>query len=104
MLLQTLANGLDALPLAAALLAIGGLALIASSSRIRNEGLLRRVAMVEPYVRRALKEAPALEDYLVRLPLTGLSAAEQREVVRGMARLGLRRGRALLAFIVARAG
>jgi tight adherence protein C len=104
-LLHLLANGPDALPfLAAIALAAGGLALIASGSRTRNEALVRRIAMVEPYVRRIVSAAPPLEDYLVRLPGAGLSEAEQREVVRLMARMGVRARRALPTFVLARIG
>jgi tight adherence protein C len=105
MLLQAVTGAVDLLPLmAAVMLLAGGMALIASGGRSRNDVLVRRVAMVEPYVRRAAAAGPALEDYLVRLPLTGLSDAEQREVVRRMAGFGVRQKRALVTFILARAG
>jgi tight adherence protein C len=102
-LLQGLAGGTALMPLAAAVLMVaGGVALIVSGSRTRDETLVRRVGMVEPYVRRRGAEAQPFEDYLIRLPLTGLSEAEQREVVRRMSRLGVRASRALLYFIIAR--
>ena len=105
MLLQAVTGAIDLLPLVAAVMLLaGGMAMVASAGRSRNEVLVRRVAMVEPYIRRAVAHGPALEDYLVRLPLTGLSEAEQREVIRRMAALGVRQNRALLTFILARTG
>ena len=105
MLLQAVTGAINLLPLlAAVMLLAGGIALIASGSRSRNDVLVRRVAMVEPYVRRAAPTGPALEDYLVRLPLTGLSDAEQREVIRRMAAFGVVQNHALITFILARAG
>lgn len=105
MLPQTIPRAIDLLPLLAlVMLLAGGVALIASGGRTRDEALVRRVAMVEPYVRHTALHGPALEDYLIRLPLTGLSEAEQREVIRRMVRFGVRQDRALLTFILARAG
>jgi len=104
-LLQALATGPEVLPLVVAvMLAVGGFALIASGRRTRDETLARRVGMVEPYVRRMSAAAPPFEDYLLRLPRAGLSDAEQREVVRRMARMGVGAGRALLLFGLARSG
>jgi tight adherence protein C len=105
MLPQAISSGLSMLPLVAAMMLLaGGIALIASGSRTRDEALVRRVAMVEPYVRRTAPHGAALEDYLIRLPLTGLSEAAQREVIRRMVGFGVRQNRALLTFTLARAG
>lgn len=102
-IMQALTTGPQLLPLASAVLLIaGGVVLIAAGGSGHNEAVARRVAMVEPYVRRAAAHAPAFDDYLVRLPVTGLSEAEQREVIRRMARFGLRGNRALVSFILAR--
>lgn len=104
-ILQALADGAGHLLLvAAATLFIGGLALLASRRRMSNEMVTRRVGMVEPYAHRPAIDALPFEDYLVRLPRLGLSQAEQREVARRMARLGLRRSRALVLFVLGRAG
>jgi len=83
-----------------------GLALIASGNRIRNESLARRVAMVQPgnaHVARGSREdEPATDDYLIRLPVRGMSAAAQREVIRHFSRLGASAERALSYFVVTR--
>lgn len=98
------AFGTNLLMLAAAmLLFVGGLALIASGNRMRDELVGRRIALIEPHRLRDKEAAAApFEDYLVRLPLSGLSVAAQREVIRRVARLGVRANRALLFFVLAR--
>ena len=102
-ILQNLWFGLPALAAAIALIA-GGLALIASGSRTRDELLARRVGMVQPGLA-ALdleREARPAGEALFRLPTRGLSAPAQREVVRGFSRLGLRPVQALTVFTVSR--
>jgi len=90
--------------LAAMMLMTGGISLIASAGRTRNEALARRVAMVEPHIsaRAGAAEAEQIESYLFRLPATGLTDAEQREVVRRLSRFGVSANRALISFVLAR--
>ena len=90
--------------LSAMMLMAGGLALIASGSRMRNELLARRVAMVELHhpLRAAGAQAELFEGYLFRLPVRGLSEAEQREVVRRLSKLGVSADRALITFVLIR--
>jgi tight adherence protein C len=100
---QNLWFGLPALSAAIALIA-GGLALIASGSRTRDELLARRVGMVQPGLTPfdLEREARPAGEALFRLPTRGLSAPAQREVVRVFSRLGLRPVQALTVFTVSR--
>lgn len=100
---QNLTFGLPALFAAIALIT-GGLALIASGSRTRNELLTRRVGMVQPGIATfdREREAQASAAGLLRLPTRGLSEPAQREVIRLFARLGLRPLQALTIFTVSR--
>jgi tight adherence protein C len=105
-MLQNLAMVSALLPLIGALVLIAaGLALIASGNRIRGELLARRVEMVRPGSApqtESGEEAPSSDDYLVRLPVRGMSEAAQREVIRRFARLGASAERALSYFVAAR--
>ncbi|HZQ14392.1 MAG TPA: type II secretion system F family protein [Pseudolabrys sp.] len=88
---------------AAAMLMAGGVSIIASVGRARSEVLTRRVALVEPpRAPSASAKGDQLESYLFRLPATGLTEVEQREVVRRLARLGIPASRALVTFGFAR--
>lgn len=100
---QNLWFGLPAFAAALALIA-GGLALIASGSRTRDELLTRRVSMVQPGITAfdLEREARPAGETLFRLPTRGLSAPAQREVVRLFAKLGLRPVQALTVFTVSR--
>jgi tight adherence protein C len=90
--------------LAAMMLLTGGLALMASGNRTRDELLARRVRLVKPGVAHAGTEegGPDSEDFLFRLPVRGMSEGSQREVVRRFARIGVPADRALTYFVALR--
>ncbi len=100
---QTLTAGLN-LPMlaAAAMLIVGGLALIASGGLVRAQMVSQRVARVRPawIVRRHAE--PTVEGSLLRLPVRSLSPAAQRVIVRRFARLGIAPRRALTVYVLAR--
>jgi tight adherence protein C len=84
--------------IAAMMLIAGGMALIASAGRARMQLMAQRVDRVRPAFSRAGAAAPTFEGSLLRLPASGLSQAEQREVVRRFSRLGVRPRHALTYF------
>ena len=102
--LQNLATGPGLMMLTAAMmLIIGGMALIASGSRMRMQIVAQRVDRVRPsraYGRVAA--TPAFEGSLLRLPARGLSEAAQREVIRRFSKLGVLPNHALIYFVLVR--
>lgn len=102
----TLQNILIALPAIVAVLAllVGGLALIASGWRTRDEALARRVAMVEPGPGAAAlrRESQPSGEPLFRLQTRSLSEPAQREIIRVFSGLGLRPAQALTVFTAVR--
>jgi tight adherence protein C len=91
---------------AAIALLVGGLALIASGVRERDQIIARRVAMVGPV---AVQVEPgtahgASPDYLIRLQTKGTSAADRRRIIRFFARFGVTADRAMAYFLACRFG
>src|SRR5579863_5432174 len=86
-----------AILVAAMALLVGGLALIASSVRDRDQIIARRVAMVGPVAVQAEKGTArgASPDYLIRLQTKGTSAADRRRIIRFFARFGVTADRAM---------
>lgn len=101
-----LPNVLTALPvlLAALALMFGGMALIASVRRTRDEALARRVALIEPGVAAIGRErkASTAGEALFRLPGSGLSGPSQREIIRLLAHLPMAPAQALTVFTAIR--
>lgn len=94
-----------AILVAAMALLVGGLALIASSVRDRDQIVARRVAMVGPAaVPFEAGAASASPDYLIKLQTQGVSAADRRRIIRFFARFGVTANRALAYFAACRAG
>lgn len=87
---------------AAAMLVVGGVALIASGTRMRGQLVAQRVERVRPLAKRAAAAGAAFEGSILRLPATGLSEAEQREVVRRFEKFGAPANLALTYFILLR--
>ena len=90
----------------AMMLVAGGLALIASGNRTRDELLARRVDMVQPGIAFGAaglgEEMKPSRDYLFRLPVRGMSEASQREVVRRFSKFGIPNDRAMTFFAAGR--
>jgi len=93
-------------PFAVVVLIIGGAALITSGVRTRGELLARRVDLVQPRkivsVAATGSEAPRSDQLLFRQTMRGLTAAQQRYMVRRFAKFNVRPDQALRYFIVVR--
>jgi tight adherence protein C len=106
-ILQNLAGILGPVILVGAMaLVASGLALIASSNRIRDEMLARRVGMVQPGAALVAdgseENAGPSEEHLFRLPVRGMSEPSQREVVRRFSKLKVSAGHAHSYFVATR--
>lgn len=90
--------------LAAVALCAGGLAIIASGRRTRDEALVRRVALIEPRLANVTPRdtSQAGTEALFRLPAQGMAEPSQRQIVRFLSHFGFRPGRALLVFMALR--
>jgi tight adherence protein C len=90
--------------MAALMLTVGGLALIASGYRTRDQLLARRIELAKLGIAIEAAEsdaAPATRNPF-RIPVRGMGEASQREVIRRFAKLGVGAHRALGFFVAVR--
>lgn len=90
--------------LAALALVVAGFALLTSARRTRNEALVRRVALIEPrFFAITSRGSPRPSgEALFRTLTKGTLTPSQRQILRGLARIGIGPGRALVVFTVFR--